>query len=443
MNSAIVYAADTSRLKNFLTDQNYLDCEISAAVIENFSGKKIPVPDFDAVKILRPNFPPTLDAISPQDVKNSVDAVFILSAKNFAETVNQLIKLGIAPRKIIRWHENEIEPLSFQLRDGSQLVCFEGLEFHVKNLRDKNFVDQTFFRLTNQKNLRRKSLDELPKLLQERYREVMGRNLNLAAPKTFTEKLNWLKLYDLSPLKVRLADKFAVRDWISQKLGEKYLIPLLGVWKDFDEINFDSLPAQFVLKCNHGSGMNVVVADKNSLDVRAARERFAAWLAENYSATQFELHYGAIDRKIIAEKFIGSANDELDDYKIHCFNGVPKFIQVLGKTNPATGTRYHEILDFDGQYLERPPFAKQNFFPTPPEGLKHLDEFKTCAEILCKNFAYVRTDFYFVDGQIFFGEMTFCHEAGFTPYDNFWTHEQDLKLGAQINLRSESFASGN
>ena len=436
MNSAIIYAADTSRLKNFLTDPNYLDREISAAVIENFSGEKIPVPELDAVRKSRPNFPPTLDAISPQDVNNSVDAVFILSAKNFPETVNQLIKCGIAPRKIIHRHENEIEPLSFQLRDGSQLVCFEGLEFHVKNLRDKEFVDQTFFRLTNQKKLRRKPLNELPKLLQARYREVMGRKLNLSAPKTFTEKLNWLKLYDLTPMKARLADKFAVRNWIAEKIGAKYLIPLFGVWNDFDEINFDSLPAQFVLKCNHGSGMNVVVPEKNSLDVRAARERFAAWLVEDYSATQFELHYGAIEPKIIAEKFIGSADNELDDYKIHCFNGTPKFIQVLGKTNPATGTRYHEILNFDGKHLKYPPFAKQNFFPTPPEGLKHLDEFKTCAEVLCKDFAYVRTDFYFVDGQIFFGEMTFCHEAGFTPYDNFWTHEQDLTLGAQINLRS-------
>ena len=436
MKSALVYVSDNTRLKNFLTDRNYCDHVILAAIVDGSADEKISVPDLDAVRILRPKFPPTLDVISPQDVTNDVDAVFILSATDFASAVNRLIRAGIAPRKIIPWHETEIEPLSFTLRDGSELVCFEGLEFHVKNLRDKDFVDQTIFRLSNQKRLRRTPLNDLPKLLQARYFSEMGRELDLAAPKTFTEKLNWLKLYDLSPLKVRLADKVAVREFVAEKIGAQHLIPLLGVWDDFDAIDFDELPAQFVLKCNHGSGMNVVVADKNSLDIRAARERFAAWLATDYSATQFELHYGAIDRKILAEKFIGAADDELDDYKIHCFGGAAKFVQVLGKTNPATGTRYHEVLSFDGTHLNPPPFARQNFFPTPPEGLKHLDEFKTCAEVLSKNFAYVRADFYFVGGQILFGEMTFCHEAGFTPYNDIWTYERDLKLGALIELRS-------
>ena len=436
MNSAFVYAADVTSLKDFLTDINYRMYDISAAVVEGCADEKIPVPDLDAVRNLRPNFPPTLDVISPQKLTASVDAVFILSAKDFASTVKQLIRAGISPRKIIPWHATTVEPLSFTLRDGTQLVCFEGLEFHVKNLRDKNFVDQTIFRLSNQKQLRHKPLDELPKLLQERYFSVMGRPLDLDAPKTFTEKLNWLKLYDLSPLKTRLADKVAVREFVAEKIGAQHLIDSLGVWDDFDAIDFDALPAQFVLKCNHGSGMNVVVADKNSLDVQAARERFAAWLATDYSATQFELHYGAIERKILAEKFIGAAESELDDYKVHCFNGAAKFIQVLGKTNPATGTRYHEVLSFDGKHLNPPPFARQNFFPTPPEGLKHLSEFKTCAEVLSKGFAYVRADFYFVDGRIFFGEMTFCHEAGFTPYDDFWTYARDLALGAQIELRS-------
>ena len=450
MKTALVFVDDTARLKNFLLDRNYRGYEILAAVVVNSTDEKISVPDFDAVKKLRPNIPATFDAIPLQNLNRfvckTVDAVFILSKKDFAATVNQLIKLGLAPRKIIHWHETEIEPLSFQLRDGTQLVCFEGLEFHVKNLRDKDFVDETFFRLTNQKKLSAASPKDFPKVLQERYRSRMGRELNLDAPKTFTEKLNWLKLHDSTPLKTRLADKFSVRDWISEKLGDKYLIPLLGVWNDFDEINFDALPAQFVLKCNHGSGMNVVVDDKNSLDVQAARERFAAWLTTDYSATQLELHYGAIERKILAEKFIGAAESELDDYKVHCFNGTPKFIQILGRENPATGTRYHEILNFDGKFLEPPPFARQNFFPSPPEGLSHLDEFKTCAEILCEVFAYVRTDFYFVDGQIFFSEMTFCHEAGYTPYDDFWTYERDLKLGTQLdlqNVRSWSLASGN
>ena len=436
MKSALVYAADTARLTDFLTDENYRAYEISAAIVEGCADENFPVPDIDAVRISRPNFPTTLNVISPQDVTASVDAVFILSATNFASTVGQLIRAGISPRKIIPWHATKVEPLSFTLRDGTQLVCFEGLEFHVKNLRDKDFVDQTIFRLSNQKQLRRTSINELPKLLCARYRSVMGRRLNLKSPKTFTEKLNWLKLYDLSPPKVRLADKVAVRPFVAEKIGAQHLIPSLGVWDSFDAIDFDALPDRFVLKCNHGSGMNVVVADKNSLDVRAARERFAAWLATDYSSTQFELHYGAIDRKILAEQFIGAAEDELDDYKVHCFNGAAKFIQVLGRTNPATGTRYHEVLSFDGKHLATPPFARQNFFPTPPEGLKHLDAFKTCAETLSKGFAYVRADFYFVGGQIFFGEMTFCHEAGFTPYDDFWTYARDLKLGALIELSS-------
>lgn len=159
----------------------------------------------------------------------------------------------------------------------------------------------------------------------------MGKPLDFNDLRTFTEKLQWLKIFDATPIKSRLADKYLVRNWVAEKIGQEYLIPLLGVWDDFDDIDFDDLPDQFVLKCNHGSGMNIIVRDKKTFDKQQAREKLNSWLAFDYGMSDgIELHYTRIDRKIIAEKYIEEMNGGLLDYKFHCFNGTVKFIQTIG-----------------------------------------------------------------------------------------------------------------
>ena len=176
---------------------------------------------------------------------------------------------------------------------------------------------------------RNRNEKDFPKILKQWYKKRTGKNLNLENPKTFNEKIQWLKLYDNSPLKTKLADKYLVREWIEEQIGSEYLIPLLGVWNNFDEIDFDKLPEKFVLKANHGSHWNIIVKDKSKLDKSKAKKKFDKWMARDYAfKAGLELQYRGIKPKIIAEKFIEDTNGELNDYKIMCFNGEPKFVWV-------------------------------------------------------------------------------------------------------------------
>ena len=168
-----------------------------------------------------------------------------------------------------------------------------------------------------------------PDFLARTYQNITGKSFDFNNPQTFTEKLQWLKIFDATPIKSRLADKYLVRHWVADKIGDEYLIPLLGVWDDFDDIDFDELPDKFVLKCNHGSGMNIIVRDKKTFDKQQAREKINAWLAVDYATLFLEPHYTRIKRKIIAEKFMENENvTDINDYKFWCFNGHVECIQL-------------------------------------------------------------------------------------------------------------------
>lgn len=177
------------------------------------------------------------------------------------------------------------------------------------------------------------SLDssKYPTELARWYESVIGTPLDLENPQTFNEKIQWLKMYDSTSLKTRLTDKYLVREWVAEKIGERYLIPLLGVWGTFNEIDFDTLPNQFVLKANHGSGWNVIVKDKFTLNKVDAKAKFDEWIKLNYAyIAGLELHYKDIVPKIIAEKYIENDEGGVYDYKIHCFNGKPMYIHYIG-----------------------------------------------------------------------------------------------------------------
>ena len=266
--------------------------------------------------------------------------------------------------------------------------------------------------------------------LQTWYQRVTGKYLNLDNPRTFNEKIQWLKLYDSIPIKTRLADKYLVREWVKEKIGEQYLIPLLGVYDKFEDIDFAKLPNQFVIKCNHGCAYNIIVKDKSKLDLAEAKAKLDKWLHENFAfKAGYELHYRDIKPKIIIEKFIeNKGTDDLYDYKFWCFNGKLAYIQFLSERN-LSGLK---MAFYDRKW------NKQTFVYSHPLDKKtikkpdNLDEMIQLAEALSKGFPCVRVDFYRLnDGTIYFGEMTFTSASGNCK----WNDEHiNRALGNMIKL---------
>ena len=265
--------------------------------------------------------------------------------------------------------------------------------------------------------------------LADWFYNATGEQLHLDNPQTFNEKIQWLKLYDSTPEKTRLADKYLVRDWVKEKIGEEYLIPLLGVWDNFDDIDFDTLPNQFVIKCNHGCGYNIIVKDKSKLDIQDARKKINQWMNEDFAFRNgFELHYSAIKPKIIIEKFIENSGNDLYDYKFWCFNGKADYVQFLSERN-TNGLK----MAFYNQKWE-----KQNFvysFPLDQKNItkpNNIDKMFELAEKLAKGFPHVRVDFYRLDdGKIYFGEMTFTSASGACKWNN---EKINIIFGKKIKL---------
>jgi hypothetical protein len=253
------------------------------------------------------------------------------------------------------------------------------------------------------------------------------KKLDLKNPKTFNEKIQWLKLYDSTPIKSLLADKYNVREWIKEKIGNQYLVPLLGVWDRFDDINFNVLPNRFVLKATHGSAMNIIVKDKAHLNMAYVIKEIRQWQKTNIAFWSLELCYKDIKPQIIAEEFLENQDEELYDYKVWCFNGKPHYIAFMTE-------RYNKLkMAFYDLKWKRMPFVSgplhyEQEIPKPD----NLDELLKIAGILCQDFSHVRVDFYRLnDGSLKFGEMTFYPSGGFCRWK---PPEWDAKLGALIEL---------
>ena len=275
--------------------------------------------------------------------------------------------------------------------------------------------------------------EQYEKALKQWYKRTTGEPLDLDNPKTFNEKIQWLKLYDSTPLKTRLADKYLVRDWVREKIGEEYLIPLLGVWDSFDEIDFDKLPDRFVLKANHGSAWNIIVKDKSALDIEDARSKFNAWLQTNYAFVNggLELHYMNIRPKIIAEAFIENNEDDLYDYKVYCFNGkAESVIYMRGRRREMKGAFY----DLEWNRLPFITINRRDDLMAPKPVC--LDLLVQLSEKLAAGFSFARVDFYILnDGSLKFGEITFTPSNGQAKWD---PPEQDRIYGDLIRLPPKS-----
>lgn len=272
--------------------------------------------------------------------------------------------------------------------------------------------------------------------LKIKYNLMIGNRLNLKNPKTFNEKLQWLKLYDHNPLYTQLVDKYGVRKYISNAIGEEYLIPLLDVYNNADEINFDKLPNEFVLKCTHDSGGVVICKDKSNLDVAKAKDKINKSLKRNYYYGLREWPYKNVKPRIICEKYmVDESGTELKDYKFFCFSGEPKIIQV--DYNRFVGHK-RNLYDIDWNYI---PASIQ--YPTDPKvKIKKPDKLETMLELvraLAKDYPHVRVDFYSVNDRIYFGEMTFYHEAGFGKFN---PEEFGIEMGKWIILPNKGDHSG-
>ncbi|MBQ8482367.1 MAG: hypothetical protein IJ532_07535 [Alphaproteobacteria bacterium] len=272
------------------------------------------------------------------------------------------------------------------------------------------------------------SYEECKKAILEWWWHVKKIPLNLHTPKSFNEKIQWLKLYDSTPIKTRLADKYLVRDWVTEKIGEQYLIPLIGVYDKFEDINFSELPNQFVIKCNHGSGYNIVVNDKSKLNMEDTKKKLDRWMSENFAFRGgFELHYINIPHKIIIEKFLTNDGKALYDYKFWCFNGEVKYMQFRDDFSENLKMVFYD-LDWKKQYF----YYDHPLYEEPLKKPDNYQEMIDIAKKLCQGFAFVCVDLYRLEnGNIKFGEMTFTRSSG----GAHWNDEKyNIMLGNMIKL---------
>lgn len=265
--------------------------------------------------------------------------------------------------------------------------------------------------------------------LRSRFRYKSGREMNLQNPKTFNEKIQWIKLHDRNSLMTQCADKYAVREVIEKKVGTHILNELYGVFEDPNEIDFDSLPESFVLKATSGSGWNMIVKDKSGFDREKAMKEMKKWISTNYYVKRREWAYKNILPRIICEKYMEDKDGSLPDYKFFCFNGVPRFIQVdLDRYTEHKRAFYDtkwQRVDFSLQY----PIYEREI--EPPNSLGGMLEI---ASKLSSEFLFVRVDMYDFNGKPIFGELSFYPEAGFGKFSpDCW----DAKFGTFLKLPFE------
>lgn len=265
--------------------------------------------------------------------------------------------------------------------------------------------------------------------LKRKFKATLGYELNLDNPKSFNEKLQWLKLHDRNPKYTMMVDKYEVKKYVASIIGEEYIIPTLGVWERFEDINFDTLPDQFVLKCTHDSGGLVICKDKKKLDINAARKKINRCLKNDYYLVGREWPYKNVKRRIIAERYMSDINNEgLMDYKFLCFDGKVHGVFVCSERFSEDGLK---VTFFDNDWnklkFERHYPSSRIDIPKPMK----LKEMEALAERISKDIPFVRSDFYVISGDLYFGELTFYPGNGF---EEFTPESVDYEMGELIKL---------
>ncbi len=266
---------------------------------------------------------------------------------------------------------------------------------------------------------------------QIRYFVAFKRPLDLKEPDTLMAKIIWLNLNDRNPIYTHLVDKYAVREYISQKIGTKYLNTLYGVYEQVEDIDFTTLPKSFVLKGTHGADMILICRDKSQFDISKAKKTMRKWLSTNFYKLWGEHAYDKVPPRIICEQYLANTNESaLVDFKYHCFHGEPKHIQI------DRDRFVNHTLNFYDLEWNRLPFGL--WYPQAKEDLpkpKNLEIMTQLARTLAQGFKFVRVDFYNVVGHIYFGEMTFYPCNGFGVFDPV---EKDFEFGSWLHLDKDN-----
>lgn len=267
------------------------------------------------------------------------------------------------------------------------------------------------------------------KYLEFVYEERTGKKLNLEDPKTFNEKLQWLKLYNRNPEYTNLVDKYEVRNYVKKTIGKEYLIPCYGLYNNTKEIDFDKLPNKFVLKATHDSGTIVICKDKKNFDKKSAIKKLNKRLKRKYYYLWREWPYKDVKPRIIAEKYMeDKSQNGLNDYKFYCFNGEPKMMFIVTDRGRDTKADFYDMQFNRIEVTQTYPRSDKKI--TKP---KQFNEMIELCKKLSKDMPHVRVDFYIIDNKIYFGEMTFFDGAGF---DTFNPDKYDKILGDWIDLNN-------
>lgn len=264
-------------------------------------------------------------------------------------------------------------------------------------------------------------------MISIQFRLLLGRSMDWKSPKTYNEKLNWLKLYGSSDTYSVYVDKYKVREFVAEKIGEEYLVPCLGVWSKFNDIDWNILPEKFVLKCNHGSHCSMICTNKDTFDYNVAEKNFNSWMKRDWYWLYREKPYKGITPCIIAEQFIGKGEMVPEDYKVFCYNGVPKLVRVDVDRYSNHITYNYYTIDWERSELQFTEISRERT-PRPT----CLNEMLRLSSVLAQNFKHVRVDWYIVDGNLYFGEMTFFNSAGYDT--DFIKYEDDLLFGRDLQL---------
>lgn len=267
--------------------------------------------------------------------------------------------------------------------------------------------------------------------LRTLYSLIMGKKLDLDNPRTYNEKLQWLKLYDRRPEYSIMVDKVKVKDYVGSIIGSDYIIPTIGIWDTPEEINWDLLPEQFVLKCSHDSGGLVICKDKSKLDKSVAINKLKRCLRTNYYLTQREWPYKNVPRRILAEEYIesGPHQEDLPDYKFFCFDGVVKAMFVATERQKQGEEVKFDF--FDAQFNHLPIKQGHENAKISPQKPRNFEMMKRAAEKLSKGIPQVRVDFYETNDRVYFGEITLFHFSGMVP---FRPESWDYYFGDMIQL---------
>lgn len=259
---------------------------------------------------------------------------------------------------------------------------------------------------------------------------MMGKNLNLKNPKTFSEKLQWLKLYNRKPIHTTMVDKIAAKEYVEKVIGKEHIIPTIATYNSVEEIDWEALPNQFVIKCTHDSGGIVVCKDKSKLDIEKARKTLRDGLKRNYYHTYREWPYRNVPRRLICEEYmVDESGYELKDYKWFCFDGEPKAMFIATDRSNKNEEVKFDFFDTDFIHL---PFKNGHPLATKPIAKPAgFEKMKEIAAILSKGEPHVRVDLYDVNGKIYFGELTFFHFSGLMPFE---PEEWDYEFGRWIKL---------